>query len=413
MCNRNPVSAALSAFWFVIACAGCGFGPHALRVNQTRYNEAIQGATNEQLLLNLVRLRYRDVPLFLQIPSVSTQYEIRQATRFDTTLNENVGPEPLNPDVWNLGATFEFSERPTVTLIPLQENEFVKRMFAKYDPDTIALLHGSGWAVDRVLMLTVSRINGLGNAVTAASPTPEEAPEFAEFARFCKLLRALQKRGEYSLEPFPRDVDVSDVFTYGEVPPGELLSLAEKGYKLRRSGEGYVLRSTRKDWRLHLTEAGRTSPEWGEACKLLGLDPSLKEYEVLLGTASAYNEEAAGTRSRLIITPRSLLGTLFFLSHAVDVPRDDLSSGLATVTRDAEGREIDWGDVTMQLLRIHSASQLPAHAAVAVRYRGKWFYIDDRDRNTKSTFMLLNYMFALQAGEYESTAPILTLPVGR
>jgi len=67
----------------------------------------------------------------------------------------------------------------------------------------------------------------------------------------------------------------------------------------------------------------------------------------------------------------------------------------------------------MQLLRIHSDAHLPAHAAVAVRYRGNWFYIDDRDRNTKSTFMLLNYMFALQAGEYDSKGPVLTLPVGR
>jgi len=413
MWKTNSVLSALAAFSLSITIAGCGFGPRALRVNQTRYNEAIQGATNEQLLLNLVRLRYRDVPLFLQIPSVSTQYEIRQATNFTGTVNENVGIDPLNPDVWSLGAGFEFSERPTVTLIPLQENEFVKRMFMKYDPDTIALLHGSGWAVDRVLMLTVSRINGLGNAVSAASPTPEDAPEYAEFARVCKLLRALQKRGDYSLEPFPREVDVSDAFASGEVPPGVLLSLAEKGYKLRRSGEGYVLRSTRKDWRLQLTEAGRTSAEWSEACKLLGLEPSLKEYEVALGVTSGSIDEAAASRNKLVITPRSLLGTLFFLSHAVDVPRDDLTSGLATLTHDAEGREVDWGDVTMQLLRIHSDAHLPAHAAVAVRYRGNWFYIDDRDRNTKSTFMLLNYMFALQAGEYDSKGPVLTLPVGR
>jgi len=48
-----------------------------------------------------------------------------------------------------------------------------------------------------------------------------------------------------------------------------------------------------------------------------------------------------------------------------------------------------------------------------VRYRGTWFYIDDADLNSKSTFGLLSYLFYLQAGDIKTFTPALTLPLGR
>jgi hypothetical protein len=45
-----------------------------------------------------------------------------------------------------------------------------------------------------------------------------------------------------------------------------------------------------------------------------------------------------------------------------------------------------------------------------VNYRGHWFYIDDSDLESKSTFTLLARIFALQAGKAEGIVPVLTLP---
>jgi hypothetical protein len=52
-------------------------------------------------------------------------------------------------------------------------------------------------------------------------------------------------------------------------------------------------------------------------------------------------------------------------------------------------------------------------AAVAVQYRGSWFYIDDADLGSKATFSLLSQLFALQAGKVAGIAPLLTLPLGK
>src|SRR5262245_27974183 len=41
----------------VLACCGC-LGPRAVQCTRARYNEVIQNTNNEELLLNLVRLRY-------------------------------------------------------------------------------------------------------------------------------------------------------------------------------------------------------------------------------------------------------------------------------------------------------------------------------------------------------------------
>ena len=63
------------------------------------------------------------------------------------------------------------------------------------------------------------------------------------------------------------------------------------------------------------------------------------------------------------------------------------------------------------MLDIKSQPEEPTNAAVAVQYRNSWFYIDDSDMDSKYTFMLLDTLTALQAGEIERAGPLLTLPV--
>ena len=55
----------------------------------------------------------------------------------------------------------------------------------------------------------------------------------------------------------------------------------------------------------------------------------------------------------------------------------------------------------------------PADAHVAVKYRGYWFYIDERDRDTKATFALLVELSRLQLStDKGGSPPVLTLPIG-
>ena len=54
--------------------AGCtSFGPWALQRSRLQYNEVVKTTTEEQLLLNIVRLRYTDTPSSLAVSAIAAQ----------------------------------------------------------------------------------------------------------------------------------------------------------------------------------------------------------------------------------------------------------------------------------------------------------------------------------------------------
>jgi hypothetical protein len=66
------------------------------------------------------------------------------------------------------------------------------------------------------------------------------------------------------------------------------------------------------------------------------------------------------------------------------------------------------------ILHVHESSVPPKEAFVAVRHRGKWFYIDDREVMSKRSFTMAVELMNLEISgdSSKSTAPILTIPVG-
>ena len=85
-----------------------------------------------------------------------------------------------------------------------------------------------------------------------------------------------------------------------------------------------------------------------------------------------------------------------------------------TITFDASGQYFDWSRLTRELMTIKCSRDKPKCAAVAVPYRGYWFYIDDRDTKSKETlaFVLLLYNLAVQEGDTAKQGPTLTIPAG-
>jgi len=115
-------------------------------------------------------------------------------------------------------------------------------------------------------------------------------------------------------------------------------------------------------------------------------------------------------------SPKLIVGTKHIPPFAIKNPEGSWNGISIELWRQIAAdlnREYELREVTGGLMHIHSSRQEPKNAYVAVRYRGNWFYIDDSDLTSKSTFSLLTQLFALQTGEIKSTGPILTLPVGR
>ena len=96
---------------------GCSpFGPKRVAPDRFDYNAAIARSANEQMLLNLVRLRYREVPVFLALSSLLTQYTYLGQVGVGGSSSRATGAP-----AYSVGgdAGVVYAERPTITYSPM------------------------------------------------------------------------------------------------------------------------------------------------------------------------------------------------------------------------------------------------------------------------------------------------------
>ena len=132
-----------------IILAGCqaSFGPRALERTHPAYNEAIVASINEQMLQNLVRIRYRDVPFFLEIGSVTASLSLGANAGVDASVAFG-GSDSLSP-----GVGISYADNPTISYTPLQGENLLKSLLSPLQLESILVLTQSGWSISRVFGL--------------------------------------------------------------------------------------------------------------------------------------------------------------------------------------------------------------------------------------------------------------------
>jgi len=353
-----------------LLAGGCatGLGPMALRSERPDYNQQIARSADAEMLLNLVRLRYNDTPLFLELGTVVAQYG------YDASLNAS-GQFGAGAS-GTVGTGLMYAEKPTITYSPLAGDKFATRMMTPIPLDSVILLTQTGWSDDRLLLLVLQRANDVFNAPTATGPTPAHKPDYESFADLADRLHRLQAAGLAGLNWATADP--------GAHPPGRRLEF----------------------W-LH-PPADSHSPLASDVAAVrrhLDLQPGREDFPV---TEYPFKRQP----DQVGLLSRSLLAVLYFLSQSVEPPESDVQAHLVATTLDDDGRPFDWRRVTGRVMAIHSQQDRPQNAYVTVAYRGSWFYIADDDHSSKATFGLLNFLFSLTAESGRGGSPLLTLPVG-
>ncbi len=346
---------------FLSGCAS-GVVTRAVRADRFEFNEAIVQSWNEQLLLNLVRLRYRDNPLFLEMGSIIAGYTLKGTAG----ASGGIVFTPQVTDDLRLSLGGEYVFAPTMTYTPLQGEDFATRLLSPITPLTVLYLSQSGWSLARLFTVCVQEANTVPNAVTASGPTPDMAPEFDSFRELAEALRELQIKG---LLLVALDTDGKTVLLH-----------IMKGKGQTEDAAVAVVR------------------------RILALDPDTSVYRVKPGLVREGTTEIA-------VMGRSLLAVMFFLSQGVEVPSLHESQGKVTVTRRSNGERFDWSELTGRVFRVRSSEAAPEDAFVRVFYRGHWFFIADTDLNSKTTFNLLTYLFNLKAAGKTAQEPLMTYPV--
>jgi hypothetical protein len=72
--------------------------------------------------------------------------------------------------------------------------------------------------------------------------------------------------------------------------------------------------------------------------------------------------------------------------------------------------EVAAGERSHEVVRIHSGSEEPANADAAIRYRDRWFWIDNSDWQTKRALTAVMFFFTLAGTGSGENLPLVTIP---
>jgi hypothetical protein len=127
----------------------------------------------------------------------------------------------------------------------------------------------------------------------------------------------------------------------------------------------------------------------------LQLRPEASEFTLTYGLVPDKQDEIA-------VLTESILELMLDLSWQVDVPQKHIDEGRTASTF------VDTG-LGGSLFTVHYSDDEPEDAYVAIKDRGYWFYISDRDMITKRTFGLLQILFSLTDAGEGARGPVLSI----
>ncbi len=357
--NYRAVASILSLLLLV----GCShIGPKTVPRDRFDYNTAIADSWKEQTLLNIVKLRYADMPLFVEVASIVSGYTLEGSVNLGGTVSSTTA---VQGDFLSLGTSGKYTDRPTITYAPITGAKFNESFMTPIPPQAVLFLLQSGWPVDMIFPIVVESINGLRSRQSAGSDQRLGDPEYYYLL---SLLRKIQQSGAVGMR---------------------IIKESEKE-------QSTVLFFHRKNISTEIAEARL------EMHQLLGLDPERQEVKVTYGLIAKSDTEIA-------MLTRSNMQIMINLATQIDVPYEHVQDGLTTPSLPKPaGEEAN----LKQLIQVKSGADKPDNAFTAVKYEDHWFWIDKRDLRSKRTFAFLMILMSLTETGGKEGLPLVTIPAG-
>ena len=116
----------------ILFLSGCtNIGPKTVPRDRFNYNTAISNSWKEQTLLNIVKLRYADMPLFVEVASVVSGYTLEGSVNLGGTVSSETA---VQGDFFALGTSGKYTDRPTVTYAPITGQKFNQSFHDPHPP---------------------------------------------------------------------------------------------------------------------------------------------------------------------------------------------------------------------------------------------------------------------------------------
>ncbi len=354
----KPVVALLFCSTLVFHACAIRVGPKTVRRDRFDYAGAISESWKQQMLMNMVRMRYLDPPMFLEIAQVVASYTFEASGAV-------AGTDWRGSTAGSLGgASGRWAESPTITYHPLFGEKFTKDLLQAIPPAALLSLMQSGWPADTVLSVGARSINGIRAGTRINLLSQSEDPRFRELLA---LLTQQQQSGYFGLR-----------------------------VEARSDGLGGVVTMQRGD-------ADEESARRSRAIRtIMKLDPDAEEFRLAYGAVPKDSKEIA-------LLTRSMLEILAEAASGVEVPDSHVSEG-RVVAYPARAAEFKPGS-TKFLVKVRCTEHKPpaGEAFASVKYRDRWFWVDDKDVSAKRGLGFLMILFTLVESGGAATPPVLTI----
>jgi hypothetical protein len=344
----------------LILITGChSIGPNMVSADRFDYNTAIANSWKEQTLLNIVKLRYSDMPLFVEVASVVSGYTLERSVNINGTLSSATA---MQGDFLGMGASGRFTDRPTITYSPLTGKKFNQNFLTPLPPKSLLFLIQSGWPADMILQLTVDSVNGLRSRSLAGTNVHSGDADFYEFLR---LFRELQKTGNIGMRILTNKSEKQTTVIF------------------------FHKKEMSPDQKAHLLKM----------YKLLKIKPNSEEIVVNYGSIAQNDSE-------LMLLSRSMLQIMIKLASMIDVPQEHVDKGYTVPT------VINGTKNVKRMMTVKCGDKKPEHALTSIYYHDTWFWIEDSDFYSKRTFSFLMILFSLTETGGDKGLPLITIPAG-
>lgn len=353
MRNLGPSTVFLLTMGLLGSCSS--YGPGTIERDRMDYGLSLNTSIQQQLLGNIVRLRYLEAPVFVNVASVINQYSLSGQVQAGVGFNNST----LAGNTGLVSAGGRWEDRPTITYTPISGQEFTRSLLTPLKPEALFALVQTGWSPEVVFRLAVRKINGIEDA--------HENPEFRKQAdpRYRELLLVwtrLRQQRALGLKHYGDDAENATVVLY----------FSEK-----------------------IEAQQQTQQDIKFLRKTLGLRDDVNEFKLSYGLVPDEQDEIA-------VLTASILDMMMDMSWQIDVPPQHVEEGRT------ESTFIDTG-LGGRLFAVHYSQEEPENAFVTIANRGYWFYIDDRDMVSKRTFALLQVLLSLTDAGEEARGPMVSI----
>ncbi len=197
--------------FFITTIMGCSsIGAPLLPKDRAQFNGAMITSEEQQLLLNIVRMRFEDRPYFVSVDSITTSktLSLSSGASFSASPTNSHSPTitsgggvPSSESIarsfslatsYGLTPSASFSESPTISFTPLQGEKFTSQMLSPFSIRYLYLLLESGWSAERLFRIAIHHIYIHENVASVSMINP---PSFINFMQIVELLKELKADG--------------------------------------------------------------------------------------------------------------------------------------------------------------------------------------------------------------------------